>query len=62
MKKCREYRIPLYTGYIDYKKPFGSVETAVILNVLREFRTKKKYARTVEDISKSCNADINFKV
>ena len=60
MEKCREYRIPLCIGYIDYKKAFDSVETAAVLNALREFGVEEKYVKIVEDISKESYAEIDF--
>ena len=60
MEKCREYQIPLFIDFIDYKKAFDSVESAAVLNALREFGVEEKYVKIVEEISKDCHAEIDF--
>ena len=60
MEKCREYQIPLCIGYIDYKKAFDSVETAAVLNALKEFRIEAKYVKIIEEIYRGCYAEIDL--
>ena len=60
MEKCREYQIPLCIGFVDYKKAFDSIETAAILNALREFGVEEKYVKIVDVITKECYAEIDF--
>lgn len=60
MEKCREYQIPLCTGYIDYMKSFDSIVTVAVLNALREPRVEGKHAKIVEEIFKEYYEKIKF--
>ena len=49
-EKCREYNIPLFITFIDYKKAFDSMQTQAVLTSLQEQGIEDVYIKLLKEI------------
>lgn len=59
-EKRKEYNLPLYCSFVDYKKAFDSLEHKAIWEALRDQGVEEKYVRIIEEVYKTSTAKIRL--
>ena len=59
-EKCNDFNRPLYIGYIDYEKPFDSIEHVAISKALRTICIHEVYIAILEDIYTEATARVHM--
>jgi hypothetical protein len=60
IEKCSEYGIPIFIGFIDYRKAFDSVEHPFLWAALKEQNIEDKYIRIFKKIYENSTAKIQL--
>ena len=60
IKKCNEFKRPLFIGYIDYKKAFDSLEHKAIFKALRSIGINETYITILEDTYTGATARLHI--
>lgn len=50
IEKCEEYNQPLHLCFVDFHKPFDTVELWAVLKALRDARIDLRYSKLLENI------------